>query len=112
VLGHAQRPLWEAELGTAVANAITECLGSGGSPIVPCADKPLRGSEETTGSAGETGGVAGDELAERRVGSHPVRGPEHARRAMHGHIDQTIRDLRTYVLKPGSEVPKSTLGVE
>jgi hypothetical protein len=56
--------------------------------------------------------VAGDELAERRVGSHPVRGPEHARRAMHGHIDQTIRDLRTYVLKPGSEVPKSTLGVE
>jgi DNA-binding FadR family transcriptional regulator len=38
--------------------------------------------------------------------------PEHARRAMHGHIDQTSRDLRTYVLKPGSEVPKSTLGVE
>jgi GntR family transcriptional repressor for pyruvate dehydrogenase complex len=37
---------------------------------------------------------------------------ENARRAMHGHIDQTSRDLRTYVLKPGSEVPKSTLGVE
>jgi GntR family transcriptional regulator, transcriptional repressor for pyruvate dehydrogenase complex len=37
---------------------------------------------------------------------------ENARRAMHGHIDQTSRDLRTYVLKPGSEVPKSPLGVE
>jgi GntR family transcriptional regulator, transcriptional repressor for pyruvate dehydrogenase complex len=38
--------------------------------------------------------------------------PEHARRAMHSHIDQTSRDLRTYVLKPGSEAPRSTLGVE
>jgi GntR family transcriptional regulator, transcriptional repressor for pyruvate dehydrogenase complex len=35
--------------------------------------------------------------------------PERARRAMQDHIDQTRRDLRTYVLKPGTDTSKSTL---
>jgi GntR family transcriptional regulator, transcriptional repressor for pyruvate dehydrogenase complex len=33
--------------------------------------------------------------------------PERARRAMHDHIDQTGRDLRTYVLKPGPKPTKA-----
>jgi GntR family transcriptional regulator, transcriptional repressor for pyruvate dehydrogenase complex len=33
--------------------------------------------------------------------------PERARRAMHDHIDQTGRDLRTYVLKPGPKPQKA-----
>jgi len=36
--------------------------------------------------------------------------PERARRAMHDHIDQTGRDLRTYVLKPGPKPPKTPSG--
>jgi GntR family transcriptional regulator, transcriptional repressor for pyruvate dehydrogenase complex len=36
--------------------------------------------------------------------------PERARHAMHDHITQTGRDLRSYVLKPGTEASQGALG--
>lgn len=60
----------------------------------------------------EVGDIRRHAIEHHRAALDAIRSgdPERARHAMHDHITQTGRDLRSYVLKPGTEASQGALG--